>query len=294
MRVDPHYIQNLSSAISQGTAAEANLTNQLSTGLRVSQVGDDPVAATQSLQLASTISQGAVFVQSATRQAGVLQVTDSTLAEVVTQLTKAVSLATQGSNGTLDAAQRSAVALQLQGIQADVLTLANTSYLGQYIFAGSQGSTQPFSLSATGAAVYAGDTVQQTFQTPGGQSLVTNLPGSGVFDAAGSSVFAALSSVISDLTSNNGAASVDSAQLTAALSTISSQRSVIDSSLNRLQATSTYIQTQNANLTVQQSSLIGTDQVQVATQLRATETQQQALLSVVAALSKGSLFDYLK
>jgi flagellar hook-associated protein 3 FlgL len=294
MRVDPNYIQNLSSSISQGTTAEATLTNELSSGVAVSQVGDNPVAATQSLQLGAAISQGATFVQSAAQQEGVLQVTDSTLGEVVTQLTQAVTLATQGANGTLNDSERAAVALQLQGIQGQVLTLANTSYLGQYIFSGSQGSTQPFTLSATGSATYAGDTIQQTVQTPGGQNLVTNLPGSSVFNTTGSSVFAALSSVIADLTSNNGSAGGDSAQLTAALGTVNSQRSVIDSSLSRLQATSTYTQTQDANLTAQQSTLIATNPATIATQLQSTETQQEALLNVVATLGKGSLFDYLK
>jgi flagellar hook-associated protein 3 FlgL len=294
MRVDPNYIQNLSSAISQGTSNEATLTNELSSGLAVSQVGDNPVAATQSLQLGADISQGATFVQSASQQAGVLQVTDTTLGEVVTQLTQAVTLATQGANGTLNNSERSAIALELQGIQGQVLTLANTSYLGQYLFSGSQGSTQPFTLSGSGSATYAGDSVQQTVQTPGGQNLVTNVSGASVFTATGASVFDALSTVISDLTNNTALTAGDSTQLTAALTNVNSQRSVIDSSLSRLQATSTYTQTQDANLTAQQSTLLSTNPATVASQLQSTETQQEALLNVVATLGKGSLFDYLK
>jgi len=289
MRVDPNYLQGLSASISQSTATEATLTNELSSGLRVQQLSDDPTAASQALQLTSQASRADTFVQTATQQTGVMQVTDSALAEVVTQLTSAISLATQATNGTLTTAQQSAVATQLQGIQSEVLTLANTSYLGQYLFSGSKGATTPFSLDASGNATYAGDTVQQTVKTPTGQSLPTNLPGSSVF----SSTFAALGSVISALQSNTLTATSTTA-LTSALSDISTQRSVLGSSLTRLTASSSYTQTQVANLQATQSALVSADTVQVATDLKNSETQNTAMLSLMAALSKGSLFDYLK
>lgn len=292
MRVDPNYVQNLSVPISQSSAVIAGLTGQLTSGLRVQSLGDDPAAAAQALKLTSEVSRGDTFVQSASRETGVLQVTDSTLAEVVTQLTSAISLATQATNGTLSAAQQTAIAGQLTGIQGEVLALANTSYLGQYLFAGSQGSTQPFSLGGSGAATYAGDTVQQSVQTASGQMLVTSLPGSDVFTGA----FAALGAVIADLSTNpiSTTTAADSSALSAALSTVSSQRSILGNSLNRLQSSSTYTQTQIANLRAEQSTLVAADTVQVATALKASETQHTALLSVAASLSKGSLFDYLK
>ena len=168
MRVDPNYVTNLASSISQSTSTLANLSNELSSGLRVNNVGDDPVAAEQALQLASSIAQSDTFVQTASQETGHLQVTDSALGEVVTQLTSAISLATQGSNATLNASDRAALVTQLRGIQSQVLALANTSYQGQYIFAGSQGSTKPYALDANGNATYAGDAVQQSIQTPGG------------------------------------------------------------------------------------------------------------------------------
>ncbi|SFS18691.1 flagellar hook-associated protein 3 FlgL [Granulicella pectinivorans] len=289
MRVDPNYLQGLSASISQSTATEATLTNELSSGLRVQQLSDDPTAAAQALQLTSQASRADTFVQSATQQTGVMQVTDSALAEVVTQLTSAISLATQATNGTLTNAQQSSIATQLQGIQSEVLTLANTSYLGQYLFSGSKGATVPFSLDTSGTATYAGDTVQQTLKTPTGQSLVTNLPGSAVF----SSTFAALGSVIAALQSNTVTAANTTA-LSTALSDVSTQRTALGSSLNRLTASSTYTQTQVANLQVTQNALVAADTVQVATDLKNTETQRTAMLSLMAALSKGSLFDYLK
>lgn len=296
MRVDPNYILNLSASLSQSSLQEANLANELSSGLRVASLGDDPVAAARGLQLGSEITRSDTFVQTASRESGVLQVADATLGEVVTSLTSAVSLATQGANGTLNAANRQAIVTQLKDIQTQVLSLANTSYLGQHLFAGSQGATAPFSQDSTGAVTYAGDTLQNTVETPSGQKLVTNLAGSSVFQSAGGDVFAALNTIITDLTNNTSGASsgADTGALTAALAQVSEQRSILGSTANRLQATSTYTQTQETNLKAQQGTLISADPAAVATELKSAETQHTALINTFVALSKGSLFDYLK
>ncbi len=297
MRVDPNYITNLSTSLSQSTLQEATLTNELSTGLRVTQLGDDPVAASQALQLSSAISRSDTFVQTASRESGALQVADSTLGEVVSQLTSAISLATQGANGTLSASNRAAIVTQLQDIQKQVLSLANTSYLGQHLFSGSQGGAAPFTQDpTTGVVTYLGDTVQNTVETPSGQQLVTSLAGSNVFQAAGADVFGALNNVIADLTNDAAGATsgTDTGALSAALAQVSDQRSILGSSASRLQATSTYVQTQETSLKAQQGTLVSSDYASVATDLKSAETQHSALVSLIAALSKGSLFDYLK
>ena len=295
MRADPTYIQNLSWSLDQASSTAESLTNELSSGLRVSSLSDDPLAAAQSSQLATAISRDDTFTQTSSTETALLQVTDSTLGEVVTQLTSAISLSVNANNGTNNTANISSVAQQLSGIRDQVLSLANTSYQGGYLFSGSQNIT-PFTLdtSTTPATVtYNGDSSLQSIQTPNGQSLQTNLPGSSVFGAA----FTALNQLISDLTSGSASASTlsaDSSALTSALNNVSTQRSILDSSLSRLQSASTYNQTEEAQLKAQQSTLVAADPATIATQLQSTETQYQALLSVMSTLQSKSLFDYLQ
>ncbi len=170
MLVDPNYVSNLAAMVDQSSAAEASLTTELSSGLRVASLQDDPSAVAQSMLLNGAISRDDTFVQSATSEQSLMQVTDSALGEVVTQVTNALTLAVQGSNGTLDGANLATVQQQLSGIRDQVLSLANTSYLGQYVFGGSVGSTAPYSIdsSTTPATVnYAGDSSVQTISTPG-------------------------------------------------------------------------------------------------------------------------------
>ena len=301
MRVDPFYVQQIALALNNATANEAALTQELASGLRVTTLSADPVAVAQSTVIGGAIAADDSYVSAASTAQSKLQVTDSTLGEVVTALTNAVSLATSGGDGTLDAANRQTVGLQLSQIQQQVLSLANTSYLGQYIFAGSKGSVQPFTQTAgsgstPGVTTYGGDTAVQFTTTENGQKIQTNVAGSSIFDAAGSSVFRALNQVVSDFNSSvsNGTIASDTAALTAALNTVSTQRSFLDTSLSQVQATSTYAQSDAALQTAAESTLLSANTADIATSLSSTETQAQALDNVIATLDKGSLFDYVK
>ncbi|HEY6376291.1 MAG TPA: flagellar hook-associated protein FlgL [Edaphobacter sp.] len=299
MRVDPNFVTNLSSSLDQSQSVEANLTSQLSSGLRVTTLADDPGAAAQASMIDSEIAQDDQYVQTASNESSMLQVTDSALGEVVTQLTSAVTLAVQGSNGTLDAANLSAIAQQLTGIRDQLLSLANTSYQGNYLFAGSQGSAQPFTLdtSTSPATVnYAGDTNVQYVTTPTGQKLQVNLPGSSIFGTGTTGVLGALNQLIADFSGGTAGSTsaADSAALTTAIGQVSQQRSVLDTSLSRLQATSTYVQTEETELKAQQSNLVASDTASVATQLKSAEVQNEALMNVISALEKNNLFDYIQ
>jgi flagellar hook-associated protein 3 FlgL len=292
-------VSTLSQALNNSTNTANNLASQLSCGLRVNSLSDDPSAAAQSTKLGMEIARVDTYIQTASNQASMLQVTDSTLGEVVTQLTAAISLAIQGTNGTLNASNVQAVTQQLTGIRDQVLALANTSYQGRFLFAGSQGSTKPFSLDTTttpATVSYAGDTNLQLIETPGGQRIQVSSPGTSLFGSGASGVLAALNQTIADFTANAPSATLaaNSAALNTALGDISTQRSLLNSSLSTLQSTSNYAQTQEAQLKVQQGSMVAADPADVATQLKSNQTQYQAMLSVFTALQKVNLFDYLR
>jgi flagellar hook-associated protein 3 FlgL len=299
MRVDPNYVINLTAALDQSTSEENTLTSELSSGLRVATLADDPVAVAQSALLGGSIAKDDTFVQTASGETSRLQVTDSTLGEVVSQVTSAISTAVSGNNGTLNASDIASVAQTLSGIRDQVLSLANTSYQGQYLFGGSQGSAPPFVLDTTtnpATANYTGDNNVQYVETPSGQKIQVNLPGSSVFGGAGSGVLGALNQLISDFSGGAATATItaDTSALTTALGQLSSQRSTLDSALSRLQSTSTYVQTEESQLTVAQSNLVSANPATVASQLSQAETQHQALLSVINAVGSANLFSLMR
>ncbi len=298
MSFNPNYVSNLAQAVDRSSYAEQQLTTELSSGLRVSKLSDDPVAASENVQLSASIGRIDSFVQSSARAQGVLQVTDGALGEVVSQVTSALSLAVAASNGTLTASNLKAITQQVSDLRDGIVSLANTSYLGQYLFGGTRGDYPPFTQDNTttpATTTYIGYPGAQNIQTPDGQNLALGVSGAAVFTAPGANLLGSLNQLVADLgAGNQGALTADSSALSSALSNVSEQRSVIGSALSRLQATTSYAQTQQVGYQVRQSTLLSADLPQVATDVKSAEVQHSALLAVEASLSKVNLFDYVK
>ncbi len=297
MRIDPQYIQNLVSAANQNSANQQTYSTEIATGVSVNSLSDNPSAASQDFLLRSEISSNDNFVQTASGVTGALQVTDTALGSVVTQITLAISLATEGNNGTLNASDLASIANQLTGVQSEILSLANTSYQGQYVFAGSQTSTQPFSLDTSttpATVVYSGDSMQTTIQSPSGQGFPLNVPGNQIFGSGSTGILVTLSNLIASYSAGN-ADIVDTTALNTDLQGISQQRVIIDNSITGLRSASTYTQNQTTQLQAVQDTLIQANTAQVATQLSTSETQGTALLDTIAGLEQEpTLFTVLK
>ncbi len=299
MRVDPNYVANLATALDQSQLTEQQLTSELSSGVRVNSLSDDPVASGENVLLLNQMQKDDSFTQTSSLVTGNLQVADSALGSVVSQLTQAISLATSANNGTLSASNLKSISNQLAGIRDEVTSLANTSYEGQYIFAGGQTSTAPFTTSETTSPAttsYNGDEDVNSIQTPNGQSIQLNVPGDQIFTASGANnVFAALNSLVADFASGTASSTgvTDTEALSTALNYVSQQRVVLDNSLSRLTDASDAVSSEKTQLTAAQTNLMQADVAQVSTQLSLSKSQQTALEDVISQLGSGSLFDKL-
>jgi flagellar hook-associated protein 3 FlgL len=298
MRVDPNYVRGLVASLNNSTLSEQKLTAQLSSGLRIASLSDDPVAAGQASLLSSAISQDDSFVQTASTTQGLMQVAGSALSSVITQLASAISLAVAGNSGTASAADLTSISQQLSGLRDQVISLANTSYQGTYIFAGSKGNTQPFALDANtspATITYTGDSVAGSITTENGQQIQTTLAGSSVFTAPGADVMSAFNNLVADFAGGTltSTAATDIGILQSAMSNVSQQQEILSNSLARLESASTYAQTDAVNRTAAVTTLVSADPAKIATQLSSAETQNQALMAVISTVEKQSLFDYL-
>ena len=295
MRVEPNFISNLAGSLDQTQVAQQQLSAELSSGTRISSLSQDPVAAGENVLLLNQIQQDDSFTQSASLVTGQLQVADSALGSVVAQLTQAVSLATSANNGTMNPSNVKSISSQISGILGEVTTLANTSYQGQYIFAGGQTSIAPFITStATSPAIttYRGDGNINYLEMPNGEKIQLNVPGDQIFSGSGSnSVFAALNALIADYSSgavNTAKAVSDTQALGTALNYVSQQRVTIDNSITHLTSANDAVSNEQMQLTAAQTNLMQADVAHVATQLSLTESQQTALEAVIAQLGSAS------
>lgn len=295
MRVDPSYVTNLVGSLDQAQASQQQLTAELSSGVGITSLSQNPVAAGENVLLLSQIQQDDSFSESSSMVSGQLQVADSTLGSVVSQLTQAISLATSANNGTMNASDVKSVSSQISGILDEVQSLANSNYQGQYIFGGGQTGTLPFTTStATSPAVtsYNGDQDVNYLETPNGQNIQLNVPGSQVFLGSGTnSVFGALNALVADYSSgtvNTAQAVSDTQALSTALGYVSQQRVGIDNSISQLTAAGNAVSSSQTQLTATQTNLMQADVAEVSTQLSLSETQQAALEAVISQMDQAS------
>ncbi len=295
MRINETAMSQLVQTAASLSDQQTRIAQQLSSGVRISSLADDPAAAGQSGILGSAIAQADSFTSSATTARSRGQAADSALGAAVSQLTSAISIAVQGQTDTANAVDRAAFANQLSSLRDTLLNLANSSYSGSYLFAGTATGTAPFSMDSAGTVTYAGNSHTSTLNTGSGtgSSISTSADGQKIFLSATASVFGELQSAIASLQSGNAPGQASVTALHTALSQVTSQRAGIDINLNRIEAALTYTATQETNLKVDQGKLIASDPVALATQLASTQTQRTALLSTIAMVQKGTLFDYL-
>jgi flagellar hook-associated protein 3 FlgL len=129
--------------LNQSQQSLAVALQQVTTGLRVNQPSDDPSAAasmTISLASTATVDQYTKNIGTVTSQ---MQTADSALSSLVTSLNTAITVGTSGASETVSTANKQAIATELEGVLNTVVSEANTSYQGVYLFAGSASTTAP-------------------------------------------------------------------------------------------------------------------------------------------------------
>jgi flagellar hook-associated protein 3 len=142
-------VPDIQYSMQQSQQALSTALQQVSTGLRVNQLSDDPSASANMVTSLATYASVDQYTTNDSTVSSLMQSADSAISSVVTSLNTAITVGTQGANGTQTTANNQALATQLQGILTDVIGQANTKYQGSYIFGGSETSTPPFVAAST-------------------------------------------------------------------------------------------------------------------------------------------------
>ena len=146
----------------QGSVSETQL--QLSTGKRVLAPSDDPASAARILGLNGALGTVEQYQSNADRAKSRLESEESILNGAVNALQRAHELAVQGNNDSLTADDTGYIAKEVRQLLDQVFSLANTrDGNGEYIFAGFQSKTRPFTRDG-GVFAYQGDLGQRRLQ----------------------------------------------------------------------------------------------------------------------------------
>ena len=182
MRISTSYLsQAFVNSLEQQQTALAGTQQQISTGLRFTQASQDPVAASQSLGIQTTLDQLTQYSTNSNLAQSRLSIEDSTLSSVTNLLQSVRTLAVEAANATQTPATRAAIATNVEQQLSGLLSLANTQDgSGQFIFAGTASMTTPFGQSGSNFS-YAGNQTQRFVQIGANRQIADGDSGALVF-----------------------------------------------------------------------------------------------------------------
>jgi flagellar hook-associated protein 3 FlgL len=200
----------------------ADASRQASSGQRIGQPSDDPIAAAELARLQSSLDTSSAHRGAIRAVRGDAELAESTLAQAGELMSRAKEIAMQGANGSLSDDDRNALATETRDLKSAMLQLANTRGSKGYLFAGSQTGTAAFDANGT----FQGDDATQNVDIGASSPTAVNSSGAQAFTAAGGrDVFSDLDALASALDSNDSAATAATLdQLDASQRQISGER----------------------------------------------------------------------
>ncbi|WCG81876.1 flagellar hook-associated protein FlgL [Pectobacterium sp. A5351] len=174
------YQQNMQ-GILNGQATWQKTGEQLSTGKRVVNPSDDPIAAASIIMLGQAQSENSQYTLARTFAKQSMSLEESILEKSTTTISSALTEVVKGG-GVLSDDDRKSVATSLRGMKAELLNLANsTDGNGNYIFSGYETDTPPFVDSATGVQ-YVGGNQGISQRVDAARNMTVSHVGSAVFN----------------------------------------------------------------------------------------------------------------
>ena len=275
-----------------------DLSNQISSGNRLLRLSDDPTGSALVLDFQNSIAINKQHIDQANRATSFLKTSETTLSSLDDSLQRLLELGQQGQSDITGSNGRANIANEVDGIRSTILSLANTQSQGKFLYSGTMTTTEPFTLTATGAN-YAGNGASINLDITSSTSVSTNIPGNTVFFGAGgqgssTDMFTQVTNLRDALTSNN------SAGIKTACDNIKNIQSALNNQITDLggrQASIEQITTDlgsyNESLQTIQNTYQSVDYPTAISEWYQEQTAQQASLSVISKTGKTNLFDYL-
>jgi flagellin len=267
-------LNNISAIYAQNNLSNTQLSlqktlQQLSSGQRINSGADDAAG----LALANGLGANAAALQQSAQNAsdgvGYLQVADGALAQVTNLLNRAVTLATEASNGTMNANQLLAADTEYQNIVTEISNIGTaTTFNGNSVFSG---------------------TAVNFITTDGGTGLSTFAETVGVLTSGSVGVSTAAAGAGTDLSGedlNTGAAAALT-DTTAAIANVALQRGVIGADINQLQAASNVASTQNVNILSSENNIMATDYGQATSDMSKYQILSQTGIAALAQANQS-------
>lgn len=290
MRISNLMLQNRVMQNLQGTIGKmAEAQNQVSTGKRFEKMSEDPLAGTQVMNADRALRGIEQYRRNTTAARTRTDAEEATLSQLSDLLARAKELGIQEGSASGNPTSRAAAKAEVDRIIDQVVQLGNTQVGTEYIFAGDQVTTAPFS----SAGAYLGDDAVRKAEIGQGYQVTTNHTGRELLVSSG--VITGLQGLSTQLAT--GSTTAISSTLTAIDNAFNNVQTLLSTNGARVRQIESAMQNSDAletNLNLRRGDLQGVD-IEVATTkfVGLQNTLQAALLSASRVLNT-SLTDYLR
>jgi len=295
MRINPDSTSTTLSSLNSALRSEREGLLRLSSGKRIQTPSDDPAASALLVHNAASSSANAEFTNNGKNLEGQLRTADSALSSATSLLIRAISLGVEGSNGTQSTENRVAIAREVRGIRDQLFSLANTTYRGSYVFAGTASNQAPFLQLADGSIQYQGNNETNYARIGENRTIATNIPGDRLFDAGPASVFAAFNSLLKSLEANDPTSvAAATSNVRQSFDKLTSERVFYGNAISHLEANTAQLGDERLQIAEDEERLAGADLAETVSQITQAQTAIQAVLTASGKISRQSLLDFLQ
>jgi flagellar hook-associated protein 3 FlgL len=272
---------------------------ELTTGLQINQVSDDPSEIADLWQLNSELSQTNQDDTNLGQVQTEVNTAESSLESAVTLVTQAQTYGAEGLNDTTGANARVDLANELGSILQQLVAIADTTVQGRYIFAGDTDQTTPYTIDLTQSSpisAYQGSASTREVLSPDGTTFPVALTAQQIFDSSNAqdNVFDSIVNLMQGLQANSDT------QISGAMADLESAGTYLNQQLafygnvqDQVQGALTFGQNYTTQLQTQLAGVQDANEAEDITNMTQAQTQLQAALESEAQLPRTTLFDFL-
>jgi flagellar hook-associated protein 3 FlgL len=172
--------------LNQLRSRQASLTDQITSGERITRASEDPIAGTDVMRLQSRTQVMGQWEANLISSRTWVRNTEAKLTDITDLLNKAKELALQGANGSMSTESRQAMGPAADNLLQDMLAALNDQEPEGALFAGFKTDVTPFAIdTATGIVTYSGDSGDMQRDVGPGITMAANVHGNRLVSLTG-------------------------------------------------------------------------------------------------------------
>jgi flagellar hook-associated protein 3 len=133
-----------------------DITQQLSTQKKYQYASQNPHAVTKGMSLETKMTETSQYISNLQDAVSLLKFTDDALADLNDYFVRVRELAVKAGDGGLESVDLMGISEELKEIKEAMMSIANSTIGGNYLFSGLKTDTVPFTIGAGGDVVYNG------------------------------------------------------------------------------------------------------------------------------------------